>query len=99
MAPDLESAGRLVLLGPDETELLVSRQRPILLARRRPDARVAEAVAPASTDLGVMLPYSPLHHLLLADAGVPLVMTSGNTSDEPIAYRDEDARERLAGDR
>ena len=43
-----------------------------------------------------MLPYSPLHHLLLADAGAPLVMTSGNVSDEPIAYRDEDARERLA---
>ena len=97
MTPDLESAGRLVWLGPDETELLVSRQRPIVLARRRPDARVAGAVAPASKDLGVMLPYSPLHHLLLADAGVPLVMTSGNTSDEPIAYRDEDARERLAG--
>ena len=55
------------------------------------------AVAPASADLGVMLPYSPLHHLLLADVGEPLVMTSGNTSDEPIAYRDDDARERLAG--
>jgi hydrogenase maturation protein HypF len=48
-------------------------------------------------DLGVMLPYSPLHHLLLGDAGVPLVMTSGNVSDEPIAYRDDDALERLAG--
>ena len=44
-----------------------------------------------------MLPYSPLHHLLLADAGVPLVMTSGNVSDEPIAFRDDDALERLAG--
>ena len=44
-----------------------------------------------------MLPYSPLHHLLLADVGVPLVMTSGNVSDEPIAFRDTDALERLAG--
>ena len=44
-----------------------------------------------------MLPYSPLHHLLLADVGVPLVMTSGNVSDEPIAFTDEDALERLAG--
>ncbi len=95
MCPDLESAARLVRLEPLETELLVSRQRPIVLAPRRPDAPVAAAVAPASRELGVMLPYSPLHHLLLADVGAPLVMTSGNVSDEPIAYRDEDARERL----
>ena len=53
-------------------------------------------MAPASPDLGVMLPYTPLHHLLLADAGEPLVMTSGNVSDEPIAYGDDDARDRLA---
>ena len=53
-------------------------------------------MAPLSRELGVMLPYTPLHHLLLADAGVPLVMTSGNVSDEPIAFRDEDALERLA---
>ncbi len=96
MALDLEQARDLVELQAGETELLVSRERPVVLAPRRPGARVAGAVAPASRDLGVMLPYSPLHHLLLADVGVPLVMTSGNTSDEPIAYRDEDARERLA---
>ena len=57
---------------------------------------LAPAVAPASRELGVMLPYSPLHHLLLADAGCTLVLTSGNVSDEPIAYRDEDALARLA---
>jgi hydrogenase maturation protein HypF len=67
-----------------------------VLARRREGAPVASAVAPGSRELGVMLPYTPLHHLLLADAGCALVMTSGNVSDEPIAYRDEDARERLA---
>jgi hydrogenase maturation protein HypF len=97
MVPDLDGARQLVALEPGEADLLESRERPIVLARRRPDAPVAQAVAPASSDLGVMLPYSPLHHLLLADAGVALVMTSGNVSDEPIAYRDADARERLAG--
>ncbi len=97
MAGDLEGARELVHLGPAETDLLVSPRRPVVLAPRRAGARVAEAVAPASRDLGVMLPYSPLHHLLLAGVGGPLVMTSGNTSDEPIAYLDDDARERLAG--
>jgi hydrogenase maturation protein HypF len=97
MAPDLEAARRLVALGPVETALLRGRDRPIVLAPRRRDARLAAAVAPHSAELGVMLPYSPLHHLLLADVGEPLVMTSGNVSDEPIAYRDDDARERLAG--
>jgi hydrogenase maturation protein HypF len=96
MAPDLEAARRLVALGPVETALLRGRDRPIVLAPRRRDARVAAAVAPHSAELGVMLPYSPLHHLLLAGVGEPLVMTSGNVSDEPIAYRDDDARERLA---
>ncbi len=97
MARDLEAARAMVVLGPDEERALLSRARPIVIARRRTGARVAAAVAPRCADLGVMLPYSPLHHLLLADAGVPLVMTSGNVSDEPIAYRDEDALERLAG--
>ncbi|MGZ4167372.1 MAG: carbamoyltransferase HypF, partial [Solirubrobacteraceae bacterium] len=95
MAADVASAGRLVYLGKAERSLLQSPTRPIVLAPRRLDAPVADAVAPGAPELGVMLPYSPLHHLLLADAGVALVMTSGNVSDEPIAYRDEDARERL----
>ena len=77
--------------------LLTSVARPIVLAPRRRDAPVASAVAPGVGELGVMLPYTPLHHLLLADAGCTLVLTSGNVSDEPIAYRDEDALERLAG--
>ncbi len=83
---ELDDAARALLLGP---------QRPIVLAPRRPGAPVAGAVAPGAPELGVMLPYSPLHHLLLGDAGAPLVMTSGNVSDEPIAYRDEDALARL----
>ena len=97
MAADLDAADRLVHLGEPERRLLLSPQRPIVLALRRHGAPVAPAVAPYAPELGVMLPYSPLHHLLLSDAGSPLVMTSGNVSDEPIAYRDEDALERLAG--
>ena len=86
-----------MILGEADAALLAARERPIVLAPRRPGAPVAAAVAPRSADLGVMLPYSPLHHLLLADAGAPLVMTSANRSDEPIAFRDDDALERLAG--
>jgi hydrogenase maturation protein HypF len=95
MAPHTDAARRLIELGSTDEALLRSPQRPIVIARRRPGAGVAGAVAPGTPDLGVMLPYSPLHHLLLADAGVTLVMTSGNVSDEPIAYRDEEALERL----
>ena len=89
-------AERLVDLGEAERALLSGPQRPIVLASRRRDAAVARSVAPGAVELGVMLPYSPLHHLLLADFGAgALVMTSGNASDEPIAYRDEDAVDRL----
>jgi hydrogenase maturation protein HypF len=97
MVGDVASASELVELGAGERALLEAPARPIVIARRRPAALVAPSVAPGRPDLGVMLAYSPLHHLLLADAGIPLVMTSGNVSDEPIAYEDGDARERLAG--
>jgi len=90
-------AQALVTLDPLETELLCSPQRPIVLAARRADADVAPSVAPHTGELGVMLAYSPLHQLLLDDIGAPLVMTSGNVSDEPIAFADLDARDRLAG--
>ena len=96
MAPDVASVRELVVLDAEAEALLTSGPRPIVLAPRTPSARVAADVAPASRELGVMLPYSPLHHLLLADAGCVLVLTSGNVSDEPIAYRDDDAMERLA---
>jgi hydrogenase maturation protein HypF len=69
----------------------------VLLDRRR-DAKIAAAVAPESDVLGIMLPYTPLHHLLLRDIDpTPLVMTSGNRSDEPIAYRDADVTRQLSG--
>jgi hydrogenase maturation protein HypF len=96
MVGSVAAARALVALGPAEEALLTGRDRPIVLAPRLAGAAVAPSVAPCASELGLMLPYTPLHHLLLADAGVPLVMTSGNVSDEPIAYEDADALERLA---
>jgi hydrogenase maturation protein HypF len=87
----------LVEIGPDEEKLLRSRERPIVLMRRRAAAPIAAGVAPGTPWLGVMLPYTPLHHLLVAETSRPLVMTSGNLSDEPIAVGDEEARDRLSG--
>jgi hydrogenase maturation protein HypF len=97
MVADADRASALIDVSAETRALLEQTARPIVLAPRRPEAPVADAVAPGAPELGVMLPYTPLHHLLLADAGGrPLVMTSGNVSDEPIAYRDDDALARLA---
>ena len=96
MVADLSAAAALCEVTPEEAELLTSRSRPIVLLRRKPDTDIAEEVAPGNPFLGVMLPYTPLHHLLLHEIpGMPLVMTSGNQSDEPIAYDDRDALARL----
>jgi hydrogenase maturation protein HypF len=95
MVADLAAARRLCQVDADDAVLLADRARPIVLLPRRPDADVAGAVAPGNRALGLMLPYTPLHHLLLAEVGAPLVMTSGNRSDEPIAHRDDDAAARL----
>lgn len=81
----------------EEQSLLRSRARPVVLLHRRDGAPVAQAVAPGSPWLGVMLPYTPLHHLLAADLARPVVLTSGNVSDEPIAFDDAEARKRLDG--
>ncbi|HZU39470.1 MAG TPA: Sua5/YciO/YrdC/YwlC family protein, partial [Solirubrobacteraceae bacterium] len=91
MVRDVAAARRLVSLTASDEMLLSGRERPIVLARARPGAPVAPAVAPGLRLLGVMLPYSPLHHLLMHDLGEPLVMTSGNLSEEPIAFEDGDA--------
>ncbi len=96
MAQTLEATAVLVHAGEAERALLSGPERPIVLAPRLERAPVAHSVAPDAPELGVMLPYSPLHHLLLADSRCTLVMTSGNISDEPIAFADDDARERLA---
>lgn len=100
MVPDVQAAGRLVRLTDERLALLRSPAAPIVLAPRASrgsaaDGNVAASVAPGLKELGVMLPYSPVHHLLLADVGRPLVMTSGNLSEEPIAFRDEEALDRL----
>lgn len=96
MVRDLEAAERVAVLGPAERALLLSVERPIVLAPRRAGADVAPSLAPGNPLIGVMLPYSPLHHLLLREVNVPLVMTSGNISDEPLAYRNSEARARLS---
>jgi hydrogenase maturation protein HypF len=92
MTPDPDA---IADLSEADRELLESPARPIVLVRRREGAAVANSLAPGTEWLGVMLPYTPLHHLLCADAGRPLVMTSGNRSDEPIATGDDEAVERL----
>lgn len=97
MVEDLAAARALVELGPLERDLLASPQAPIVLARRQPTAAVAEAVAPGNPYLGVMLACSPLHHLLLAGFGAPLVATSGNLGDEPLCADEAEALRRLAG--
>src|ERR1035441_10275838 len=97
MVADLDGARALGAIGAAEARALTSPRRPIVLLQRAAGAPVAAAVAPGNRSLGVMLPYSPLHHLLARDLGAPFVLTSGNVSDEPIVYRDEEALPRLRG--
>ena len=99
MVRDLPAAEALCRVGSLERRLLTGPARPIVLLEARPDARqaLARSVATGNRRLGVFLPYTPLHHLLLAHLGRPLVLTSGNLTDEPLATDDEDALVRLAG--
>jgi hydrogenase maturation protein HypF len=95
MVRDLVTAESLAVLHAEERSLLVSPARPIVLLRPRAGSPLAEGVAPDAPLVGVMLPYTPLHHLLLHDARRPLIMTSGNVADEPLVYLNSDARTRL----
>ena len=97
MAADVAAAEAIAHLDAAERDLLLAAERPVVLAHRRDAAGLAPNVAPANPLVGVMLPYAPLHHLLAAAAGRPLVMTSGNLSEEPLAYRNDEAVERLGG--
>ncbi len=97
MVPDLDTVRRLCEVSAVEAKLLTSPRRPIVLLRKRDDCPIAEEVAPRNRYLGVMLPYTPLHHLLMRRTARPLVMTSGNLTEEPIAYEDDDAVGRLSG--
>lgn len=96
MVRDLAQAETLAILTDEEVALLRSPERPIVLARRR---QGADNAAGTSEDrlVGLFLPYTPLHHLLLRDAGVPLVMTSGNVTDEPMVTSNQDALAQLSG--
>jgi hydrogenase maturation protein HypF len=96
MVPDLDAATAIAHVSAEERALLASPARPIVLSTKRADARVADQVAPGMARLGLMLPYTPLHHLLMRRLARPLVRTSGNVSDEPMAYEDDDARLRLS---
>jgi hydrogenase maturation protein HypF len=97
MCPDLAAAGRLCEISPGEEALLSSIERPIVLMRKRSAEVLAESVAPRNPYLGVMLPYTPLHYLLMEHGPGVLVMTSGNVTDEPICHENEDAVRRLSG--
>ncbi|MEE4609172.1 MAG: carbamoyltransferase HypF [Desulfobacteraceae bacterium] len=97
MVPDLAAARRLVVLDPAAEALLVSPRRPIVIAPRRPGNPVAPLVAPRNGYFGILLPYTPLHHLLLRQGFEALVMTSGNISDEPICIDNAEALARLGG--
>lgn len=102
MVRDLDAAGRYAEISAAEAKLLSSPARPVVLLRRRKDAPLAAGVAPGNPLVGLLLPYSPIHHLLMTavpgSATAPpdaIVLTSANRSDEPICYTDEDAAKRL----
>jgi hydrogenase maturation protein HypF len=96
MVGSVEAAAALGHIDDASRTLLTSAARPIVLVPKQQDSALAPSVSPGVADVGVMLPYTPLHHVLVRDLGIPLVMTSGNVSDEPIVFADDDARERLA---
>jgi hydrogenase maturation protein HypF len=111
MAADRETARKLVQMNDMEERLLSSPEAPIVIVRKQPDTLLSPLIAPHNGWLGVMLPYAPLHHLLFNVEGsmsattinethtrlTALIMTSGNISDEPVSFEDDDARQRLAG--
>ena len=97
MISTLEEIEKHCLVSPEERKLLQSPQCPIVLLRWKKGSNISPAVAPNLKYLGVMLPYTPLHHLLLNETGLPLVMTSGNISEEPIAKDNDEVLTRLGG--
>jgi len=97
MVRDLEVAARVVEITGLERSLLLSPERPIVLCRSLPGGSISALAAPGNNYLGLLLPYTPLHLLLMDQAPPALVMTSGNLSEEPLAFSNEAARGRLAG--
>ncbi|GAB4417941.1 MAG: carbamoyltransferase HypF [Anaerolineae bacterium] len=103
MALDVETVRQFAELSAEEETLLSSKERPILLLRKKPGSPLSDFIAPGNNAIGVMLPYTPLHYLLLTQPPTPdpqppvLIMTSANYSDEPIVKDNAEAREGLAG--
>ncbi|MCJ7629506.1 MAG: carbamoyltransferase HypF, partial [Longimicrobiales bacterium] len=97
MVRELGEARMLGKVGLEEERLLTSPERPIVLLSKMPGSPLAPSVAPGLDRVGVMISYTPLHHLLMEETGTPLVMTSGNLSEEPIATGNQEAMERLGG--
>lgn len=95
MFPSLEAAAAACEISPLEERLLRAPESPIVLLRRKPSGSLSSALAPRNPYLGVMLPYTPLHHILARELGFPMVATSGNMSDEPICIHEHEAVERL----
>jgi len=96
MVADLAAARRIAIVSDADARLLASQAAPIVLLPKRPDAAISQAAAPGTHLFGLMLPYSPLHHALFDHGLGPLVMTSGNASEEPLCADNDDARRRLA---
>jgi hydrogenase maturation protein HypF len=97
MVATVDEAKRYCYVSSEEEKLLASPQSPIVLMRWMEGSSISQEVAPNLQFLGIMLPYTPLHHILLRDIGRPLVMTSGNLSEEPIARDNDEALRRLSG--
>ena len=97
MVRNLDAASRIADLDEGERKLLLSSQRPIVLAKKKNGCLITPAVAPGVTNQGIMLPYTPLHHLLLQEPLQALVMTSANQVDEPICIGNREAVDRLKG--
>jgi hydrogenase maturation protein HypF len=97
MVADIDQVKKYCQLSEAEEKLLTSPQSPIVLMPWKPGTGLCQSIAPNLKYLGVMLPYTPMHHLLLREAGLPLVMTSGNISEEPICKDNDEAVRRLSG--
>ncbi|MBI3806810.1 MAG: carbamoyltransferase HypF [Nitrospirae bacterium] len=97
MFPSLEAIRTYCTLSPGEAEWLTSPEAPIVILQRLEKTSLVQGVAPGNVTVGAMLPYTPLHHLLMSELGDPVVATSGNRSEEPIVTDEQEARKRLAG--
>ena len=96
MSYGIQDISRYAMVEPEDEQLLLSPQRPIVILEKKEPNSISEAVSPGNKNFGTMLPYTPLHYLLLKGGFTALVMTSGNMSEEPIAIENEDAFDRLS---